>query len=140
MKRIFMAVLFLGLFLSVNAAVTHSTAVRCSVLTYEVGLLDSANFPYIVLQATNGDSLAVGTLPNPAFSVSTITATGASLPWTITGAVAGTIAKGKLCKKNGNIVWNFSASTSGADCTVDNTSVTKGQTITISAFTITAAP
>jgi hypothetical protein len=82
--------------------------------------------------------LATVPLPNPGSTVSGDVLTIAGLPLSAAASAAGTIAKAELRNNAGTaILTGLSAGTSGSDVTVNTTTTTVGQTVTVTAAAIT---
>jgi len=135
--------IFLFIIISFSfSTVTHSTATRDSLARTILQEADSANYSFIVLTTSADAPLDTIILQNPAFSKSGAVLTCLGVPISSTAAVQGTIAKFKMCKKNGSTIISGTVTVTGGggDMTVDNTSVTVGQTVRLTGFTYTAAP
>ncbi len=94
--------------------------------------------------ALSGTLLVTFTMSDPAFgaasaSGSGATATAASLPKTATAAATGTAGYGAVLDSNSNVLWTGTVATSAADFIIDNTSINSGQTVNLTAFTVTTA-
>jgi hypothetical protein len=80
--------------------------------------------------------LATVTLPNPASSVSGDVLTLLGVP--LSASASGTAAKAELRNNAGGVIaGNLSVGTSASDVIVNTTTVTSGQTVTVTAGTIT---
>lgn len=84
-------------------------------------------------------TLATITIPNPSHTVSGAVATKAGT-WSVAASGTGTAASFRVydgsavCVAQGTIT----ATGGGGDATIDNTSVTSGQTVTVNSFTYTS--
>jgi hypothetical protein len=82
--------------------------------------------------------LATVALQNPGSTVSGDVLTIAGLPLSVAASAAGTIAKAELRNNAGTaILTGLTAGTSGSDVTVNTTTTTVGQTVTVTAAAIT---
>jgi hypothetical protein len=82
--------------------------------------------------------LATITLPNPASSVSGDVLTLLGVPLSAAASASGTAAKAEIRNNAGTvIVGNLSVGTSASDVIVNTTTVTSGQTVTVTAGTVT---
>lgn len=85
--------------------------------------------------------LATVALPTAPFTISgsgTVIATLAGVPLSATASASGTAAKAELRTNAGVVVVSgLTVGTSGADINLTSTSVTSGQTVTVSSGTIT---
>jgi hypothetical protein len=90
---------------------------------------------------TSGDAvLATFTLTNPGGTISGAVWTLAFAASTVTASGAGTAAKAVLKTSGGTAnLTGLTVGTSGSDINLNNTSITAGQSVTISAATITHA-
>lgn len=82
--------------------------------------------------------LATITLPNPAFTEASQVLTLAGVPLSVAASATGTAAKAELRNNAGTtVVSGLSVGTSASDVNLTSTSVTSGQTVTITSGTIT---
>lgn len=102
--------------------------------------LRSGSAPANCATADSGTLLAELTLPSDWMSASSSGAKAKTGTWSGTGSNAGTIGHfrikdsgGTTCHMQGSVT----ATGGGGDMTVDNTSISVGQTVTVSTFTIT---
>jgi hypothetical protein len=88
---------------------------------------------------TSGDAeVATFALENPAFgAASSGVITLAGTPIQDTDAAGGTIAQASLYNRDGTKVLESVAATSGQEVTVSSTSVSAGETVTLTSLTIT---
>jgi len=86
-----------------------------------------------------GTVLATITLADPSFTLSGSVLTLASVPRTDSSADAsGTAAEARIRDSdNNNVITGLTVGTSGTDIVLDSTSITAGQTVTITSGTIT---
>lgn len=85
--------------------------------------------------AASGTLLVTFTLSDPAFGAAASgSASGASMPKSATAAATGTAGWARVVDSNGNAVYDGSVATSGGDFTIDNTSITSGQTVNLTAL------
>ena len=94
--------------------------------------------------ANSGTLLCTFTMSDPAFgaaaaSGSGAVATAAGLPKTATAAATGTAGYGAVLDSNSNILWTGTGGTAGTDFITANASITSGQTVNLTAFTVTTA-
>jgi hypothetical protein len=84
--------------------------------------------------------LATLTLAKPSFSIATKVATMLGIPISVSASGTGTAALAELRDSTGTnfIVTGLTVSTSGANINLGSTSITSGQTVTITAGTITS--
>lgn len=83
--------------------------------------------------------LATITLQKPSFSIASGVATLNGVPLTTSATGTGTAAKAELRDSNGTaIVTGLTVGTSGTDITLNSTSISTGETVTITSGTITA--
>ena len=103
--------------------------------------LYSGAVPATTATAASGTLLASGTLPSDwmnAASGGTKTLLGT---WTLTGAAAGTAGYFRILDSTGTTVGiqgTVTATGSGGDMTLDNTSIAVSQVVNITTFTLTA--
>ncbi len=82
--------------------------------------------------------LATITLQKPSFSISGGVATMLGVPLSATASATGTAAKAELRDSAGNVIGGtLTVGTSGTDIIVATTTVTSGQTVQVTAGTIT---
>lgn len=109
--------------------------------TYEAGSgAGSAGSLVIGTSALSGGTgvLATLTLPNPAFAEASQVLTLQGVPLSVAASASGTAAKAELRNNAGTVITSgLTVGTSGADIILDSVSVTSGQTVTITAGTIT---
>lgn len=88
---------------------------------------------------TSGDAeVASFDLQNPAFgAANTGVITLEGVPLQDTNAAGGTVAQGSIYNRNGDKVLEAAAATSGQEITVSSTTVGAGETVTLTALTIT---
>lgn len=90
------------------------------------------------LEASNDAEVASFDLSNPAFgSASSGTITLADVPLEDTSAAGGTVAQASLYNRNGDKVCESVAATSAEEVTVSSTTVGVGETVTLTALTVT---
>ena len=122
-------------------AATLSTAARNAACDAIVDLIDGgASAGTLEIQNSGGTVLATITLSDPAFgSAATGVATMAGVPLSDTSADAtGTAAKARYKDSNGTVIVDeITVGTSGTQIIIDNTSITTGQTVTVTAATFT---
>lgn len=122
-------------------AITHSTTVRSAIANLIDDQVNGGSSFGKLKILTSGDSvLATITLQDPAFgSASSGVITLAGVPLSNTASGSGTAAKFTVTDSDDNIIYTGSVGTSGADITIDNTSIISGQTVSVSAHTYTAS-
>lgn len=121
-------------------AITHSAAVRGTLAQAILTAVDAGSTFGKIVCMTSGDAdVATFTLQKPSFSRSGAVLTLLGVTLSTVDTHTGTIAKFKVVDSDDAVVYQGTASTSGADLTVDNTSVTTGQTCRITAHSYTAA-
>ena len=88
---------------------------------------------------TSGDvEVATFALPNPAFgAASGGVITGQGTPIQDTSATGGTVAQGSIFNRNGDKVSESAAATSGQEITMSSLVVGVGETVTLTALTVT---
>ncbi len=119
--------------------VSHGTAIRGVIAQAVLDALDAGS-KYVVL---DGSATVLGefTLDTPAGTRSGAVVTISGLPKTDAANATGTAASFEFRDSGGTKVWGGTLATSGGDMTIDNTSITAGQTLSLNATTsYTAAP
>jgi hypothetical protein len=110
--------------------------------TYQAGTgAGSAGSLVIGTSALSGATgvLATITLPNPAFTEASQVLTLAGVPLSAVAGAGGTAAKAEFRNNAGTVIISgLTVGTSGSDINLNSTSVTSGQTVTVTAGTITA--
>jgi hypothetical protein len=82
--------------------------------------------------------LATITLPNPAFTEASQVLTLAGVPLSATASATGTAAKAEFRNNAGTvIVTGLTVGTSGSDINLNSVAISSGQTVTVTAGTIT---
>lgn len=123
-------------------AVTYTTAVKSARMTAVLNAIDAGSGPgYIEIGTTGmGSVLASITLTDPCGSVSNGVLTF-TMPHSDTSADAsGTAAVARIRDSNAtDIVTGLTVSTTGADINLDSVNITAGQTVTLTAGSITHA-
>lgn len=102
--------------------------------------LRSGGAPANCAAADSGTLLAELTLPSDWMAASSSGAKAKSGTWSGTGSNTGTIAHFRLKDSGGttcHMQGSVTVSGGGGDMTVDNTSITSGQSVTVSTFSIT---
>lgn len=124
-------------------AVTYSTAVKTARLNAVVAQIDAGAAASTIEIGTAGFSstLAILTLADPSATVSGDTLTFDFDPdLTATAAASGTAAAARVKNGDGTVVISgLTVGTSDADLVMDSVSITAGQTVTLTAGTITHA-
>lgn len=89
--------------------------------------------------AATGTLLATFTLADPAFDAASAgsVAIDADPDLTTTAVATGTASWARVLDSDGNTVFDGSVGTSGTDFTITSTAITNGQTVTLTAGTIT---
>lgn len=90
---------------------------------------------------TSGMATVLATIPlqKPSFSVSGGTATVLGTPISATASASGTAAVAQLQDSAGNVIaGGMTVGTSGADVNLNSTTISSGQTVTLTSGTITA--
>ena len=103
---------------------------------------NAASFGQLVIgtSALSGATgvLATITLPKPSFSIASAVATLLGVPLSATASATGTAAKAEFRDSTGLVVISgLTVGTSGSDINLNSTSITSGQTVTITSGTIT---
>jgi hypothetical protein len=81
--------------------------------------------------------LATITLQDPSFTFATRTATLAGTPLSGTASATGTAALAQICDSNNvPIITGLTVGTSGTDIIIGSTSITSGETVTVTSGTI----
>lgn len=82
--------------------------------------------------------LATITLPKPSFSIASGVATLLGVPLSASASATGTAAKAEIRDSAGTtIVSGLTVGTTGSDINLNSTSISSGQTVTISSGTVT---
>lgn len=91
---------------------------------------------------TSGDvEVATFNFENPAFgAASNGVITLAGVPIADSSATGGTVAQGSIYNRNGDKVCESPAATSGQEITVSSTTIGAGETVTLTALTVTQPP
>ena len=124
--------------MAVNYAATLKTTRMSAVIT----AIDAHASPATLEIATAAFAsvLCIVTLADPSFTVSGSVITMAGAPKSGTAGATGTAAVARIKEGGGTvIVDNLSVGTSGSDINLNSTSITSGQTVTITSGTITHA-
>lgn len=101
-----------------------------------------AGFGVLVIgtSSLNGATGVLATIPlqKPSFSISGKVATLLGVPLTATASAGGTAALAELRNSAGNVIYSgLTVGTSGTHIIVANTTISSGQTITVSSGTLT---
>lgn len=124
--------------MAVNYAATLKTTRMTSVITAVDAHASPATLE--ICSAAFAAVLVIITLGDPSFTVSGAVITMAGVPKSGVAGNTGTAAVARIKEGGGTtIVDNLSVSTSAADINLNSTSITSGQTVTITAGTITHA-
>lgn len=126
-------------------AVTYSDAVKTARMNAVVAAIDAGTGPGVIeigsegMAADPGGVLATITLNDPCGTVTGSVLTLAGAPLSDTSADrTGIAAEARIRDSDGSdVVTGLTVATSGADINLDNTSITTGQTVTITSATIT---
>ena len=124
-------------------AVNYNATLKSSRMSAVITAIDANASPAMIQIGTAGmaQTLVTITLGDPSFSESggVITMTGA--PKSGVAATSGTAAAARI-RDGGNVdvVTGLTVGTSGSDINLNSTSITNGQTVTLSSGTITHAP
>lgn len=115
-------------------AVTYDVAVKTDRMT---ATRDYFGGGTLEIQDSGGTALAVFTLTAAGGSVATDTWTLAFTDSTVSAAATGTASQAVIKNSAGNAhLTGLTVGTSGADVTIDNTSIASGQSVSISSATI----
>ena len=129
-------------------AVTYSAALQTTRMNSVVTAVDAHASPATleICTAAYAGVIVIITLGDPSFSVAgsppNVAATMAGVPKSGTASLAGTntAAVARIKEGGGTVVINnLTVGTSGSDINLNSTSITNGQTVTITAGTITHA-
>jgi hypothetical protein len=121
-------------------AVTHTTAVRSTIATTVLALLDAGTPPGHIIMATSGvATVATLTLASTSFTISSGVGTAAAIA-SDTNAVGGTIALALFKNAAGTEIFRCSvtATGGGGDIEMNSVVVSAGQTVAITSLTYTA--
>ncbi len=121
-------------------ALTHSTAARNALADAITAKVDTGTGTATVkIKDSGGVVLVTLNLPSPSFGAASngvITLNG--VPITATASAGGTAASFEIYARDGSLVLTGTVGTSGADMTVDNTSIASGQEFKLNSMTWTA--
>lgn len=124
-------------------AVVYSATAKTNRMTAVRDTIDAGTGPGVLQIGTAGMAtvLAEITLGNPCGTVSGSTLTLSGFPRSDTSANAtGTAAAARIRDGSGNdVITGLTVGTSGSDINLDSTSITTGQTVTITSAAITHA-
>jgi len=121
-------------------AVVYSTAVKNTRLQAVVTALGTAGVLVIGTSALAGATGVLATIPlqNPAATVTNGVLTLAGLPLTANATASGTAAKAELRDSSGTVVCSgLTVGTASTDIIINATAVSNGQTVQVTAGTIT---
>lgn len=121
-------------------AVNYSTAVKNARLQAVITALGTAGTLVIGTSALAGATGVLATIPlqNPAATVNNGVLTLAGLPLTANASATGTAARAELRDSAGTVVCTgLTVGTSGTDIIINATAVSNGQTVQVTAGTIT---
>jgi hypothetical protein len=121
-------------------AVNYATALKSTRMQAVISAIDVNAAPaYIEIATTAFASVLVTiTLSDPSFTESGAVITMAGVPKSGVASATGTAAVSRIKDGGGNvIVNNLSVGTSGSDINLNSTSITAGQTVTLTSGTIT---
>lgn len=121
-------------------AVNYSTAVKNARLQAVISALGTAGTLVIGTSALAGSTGVLATIPlqNPAATVNNGVLTLAGLPLTANATATGTAARAELRDSAGTVVCTgLTVGTSGTDIIINATAVSNGQTVQVTAGTIT---
>ena len=116
-------------------------AVETTVGTAAKLYIRSGTKPTACADADSGTLLATLDLPSDWLAPASSGSKAKAGTWTGTGGAAGTAGHFRIKDSGGatcHLQGSITVTGSGGDMTLDNTSITSGQTITISTFTLTA--
>jgi len=123
-------------------SVSYATALKSTRMNAVISAIDVNASPAFIEVMTGASAVLVSiTLSDPSFTESggVITMAGAPKSGVATGS--GTAALARIKDGGGNIIVSgLTVGTSGADINLNSTSITTGQTVTLSSATITHAP
>jgi len=123
--------------------VTHPTATRSGIADYVVDQLDLNTPPAkLVLQTSGGVAVATLTFSNPAFgaAASGVATAGAIASDTNATGNASPVSKAELRQGNATpiVLCSVSGTGGGGDIQLNSTTISAGQTVSITALTYTA--
>jgi hypothetical protein len=119
-------------------SISHSAAIRGTLAQTILTAIDQGSTYGKIKIYTSGDSLlATIILPDPSMSRSGAVLTLLGVPLSATASGTGTAAKFSITDSDDNVIYQGSIGTSGADLTIDNTSINSGQTVRVTAHTYT---
>jgi hypothetical protein len=120
--------------------VTYSNALKDTRMSSVITAIDAgASFGTLeICTAAYAAVLVIITLSKPSFTEATQQITMAGVPKSGTASGTGTAAAARIKDSNANvIVNNLTVGTSGSDINLNSTAISNGQTVTITAGTIT---
>lgn len=121
-------------------SITHSATVRGTLAeAIKTAVDQGSTFGKLKILSSGDTLLATITLQDPAFSRSGAVLTLLGVPLSTTGVAEGTAAKAVVSDSDDNIIYSGTVGVSAADFTIDNASITIGQTVRITAHTYTSA-
>lgn len=121
-------------------SISHSAALRGVLAQAILTAIDQGSSYGKIKIYTSGDSLlATITLQDPAMTRSGAVLTLQGTPLSATASGTGTAAKFTVTDSDDNVIYQGSVGISGADLTIDNTSVNSGQTVRVTAHTYTSS-
>jgi hypothetical protein len=124
-------------------AVNYSNPIKDNRMTQALNGIDSNASPATIEICTAAFAavLVVITLAKPSFTEAAQALTMAGAPKSGVAAATGTAVIARIKDGGGTVqVNNLSVGTSGSDINLNSTSITAGQTVTLSSGTITHAP
>ena len=120
-------------------AINYSNAVKNARLQAVIDALGTAGTLVIGTSALNGATGVLATVPlaNPPFTVSNGVMTLASTPRTVNASATGTVARAELRNGATVVASGLTVGTSGTDIIINATAISNGQTVQVTAGTIT---
>ena len=124
-------------------AVNYIASLKTTRMTSVITSVDANAAPATleIGTAAMAQVLVIITLGDPSFSVSGDTITMVGVPKSGTASQTGTAAAARIKDGGGtSVITGLTVGTSGSDINLNSTSITNGQTVTISSGTIQHAP
>jgi hypothetical protein len=121
-------------------AITHGTTTRGALALAVLDAVNGGASAGKLKIYTSGDGLLCTiTLSDPAYTRSGAVLTLAGVPLSGIASGTGNAAKFSVTDSDDNVVLQGSVGTSGADLTINNASITTGQTVNVTSHTYTAS-
>lgn len=123
-------------------AITHSQAAKQAATDAVVDLVDGGSAAGYITICDGTDVLATLTCNDPAFGAADANGTATldvDPAISATASGTGTADNFKVYDSDATLIFSGTVGTSGADMTVDNTSINSGQTVSLTSFTYDSA-